>query len=818
MELLKSRDGGVFTVYTCVVDKHDLRLVVLAGLICCLASFTAINLLHHVRRTQGHLRPIWLCVAAIATGFGIWATHFIAMLAFSPGMQSGYNIALTFASLTAAVILTGLGLATALSTNLPGSRWLGGAIVGGGIAVMHYMGMAAFEIAGRIEWNPSLVAASLVLGGLLGALALVVGLKDRSAKSMAFGALLLTIAICSLHFTAMGAATLIPDPTIEVSSTTIPTSWLAVLVSIAAFTILLLTFAALALDIRDRQRAERETDRMRGLANAAFEGLLVCDNAVIATVNASLIALVGSPEDQLVGSDLATILPDEEARRQLEDKPNVAIETVLRSASGAPIAVEVICRPISFANKPHRAIAVRDLRDREKAQRDIHFLAHHDPLTGLSNRNTFNMKLDELIEAHQTDGHLHETHLAVLCLDLDRFKEVNDLFGHAAGDRLLQIVGERTTEMLRKGQIMARLGGDEFAIIAPGLSDPTQAGRIAERVIEGLRVGNDGASTDALVSTSIGIAIFPGDGADRASLMSHADTALYRAKAEGRGTYRFFETAMGDEVRDRRHIEHDLRHAIARRELSLVYQPQARTADQEIVGFEALLRWRNPERGMIPPSVFIPIAEESGLILQIGEWVLRESCREAASWGRPLSIAVNVSAVQLHSPQFAQLVHEVLFQTGLAPDRLELEITETALVRDLNRALATLRQLKSFGVRIAMDDFGIGYSSLSNLRAFPFDKIKIDASFIRSVDENDQAAAIVRAVLGLGRGLELPVLAEGVETAAELAFLNAEECQEVQGYFLAQPQPIDAFWQITVVDSAAGGERDRNSGIREKSA
>ena len=798
----------MFKVYNCVVGEHDLRLVVLAAVICSLASFTAINLLHHVRRTTGYLRPVWLCVAATATGFGIWATHFIAMLAFSPGLPTGYNIALTIASLIAAIVLTGVGLATALLTAAPGARWLGGAIVGGGIAVMHYTGMTAFEIPGHIHWDPALVVVSIALGTMIGALALPVGLHDRSVKSMLSGAALLSVAICSHHFTAMSAASLIPDPTIVISETAIPTNWLAVLVSIAALTILFLTFAGLLLDMRDRRHAERETDRMRGLANATFEGLLVCDGNVIAAVNASLTALVGSSEEQMIGSGLAAILPDEAVRLQLEAQPNVAFETALQTMNGATFMVEVICRPISFANKAHKAIAIRDLRDRKKAERHIQFLAHHDALTGLPNRSTFNKKLDELIEAHQARGLHDSSPLAVLCLDLDRFKEVNDLFGHAAGDELLQTVAQCTTKLLGDGQIIARLGGDEFAIIAPGLSDPTQAGRIAERVLEALRAENENSATATVqISTSIGIAIFPTDATDRTSLMSHADTALYRAKAEGRGTYRFFESAMGEQVRDRRLIEHDLRYAISRRELSLVYQPQARTGDQEIIGFEALLRWSNPARGMIPPDVFIPIAEECGLILQIGEWVLREACREAARWAHPLTVAVNVSAIQLHNANFAQLVHEVLFQTGLAPNRLELEITETALIRDLNRALSTLRQLKALGVRIAMDDFGTGYSSLSNLRAFPFDKIKMDASFVRSVNEGGQAAAIVRAVLGLGRGLDLPVLAEGVETAEELAFLSAETCQEVQGYFLGRPQSIDTYWRHTGADPAVEPSR-----------
>lgn len=787
----------MLTIYSCLVQTHDLRLVALAGLVCTVASVAAVTLLQHVLRTQGDMRTVWSWVTATATGFGIWATHFIAMLAFSPAMPTGYNITLTAASLIAAILLTRVGLAVALSAA-PFARWQGGAIVGGGIAVMHYTGMAALEVPGRVVWDPLLVVVSIALGTLIGAFALPVGLRDRTMKSLAGGTLLLSAAIVSHHFTAMAAAAIIPDPRYEVSPLAIHTGLLAVLVSVAAFTILLLAFAGLFLDIRDRRMAERESERMRGLANAAFEGLLMCRQDVVVSVNSSLATLVGSLEEQLVGTSLETLLPEEFARHQLMDKPNIAFETQLRATDGTIIDVEVISRPIDFANEPHTAIAVRDLRARKKAENNIHFLAHHDTLTGLANRNTFNDELDEQIAAHLPNGRFSGSYLAVLCLDLDRFKEVNDLFGHAAGDKLLQKVAQCASKVLRKGQLMARLGGDEFAIIAPGLSNPMDAGRIAESVLDALRAENEAASTaDALISTSIGIAVFPVDADDRTSIMTHADTALYRAKADGRGTYRFFETTMGEQVRERRGIEHDLRHAIARHELSLVYQPQARTSDREVVGFEALLRWHNRERGTISPDVFIPIAEDCGLILPVGEWVLREACREAAGWARPLGVAVNVSPVQLHSAHFSQLVHEVLLETGLSPRRLELEITETALTRDFNRALATLRQLKTLGVRIAMDDFGTGYSSLSNLRAFPFDKIKIDASFIRSVDGNGQSAAIVRAVLGLGRGLELPVLAEGVETVEELAFLNAEACQEVQGYLFGRPQPIEEFWHHT---------------------
>ncbi|MBV8474347.1 MAG: EAL domain-containing protein, partial [Hyphomicrobiales bacterium] len=344
--------------------------------------------------------------------------------------------------------------------------------------------------------------------------------------------------------------------------------------------------------------------------------------------------------------------------------------------------------------------------------------------------------------------------------------------------------------------------------VVPDLTQPSQPQRIAERLFDALRVEREkGSGALALMSVSAGVAIFPDDGDDAASLMANAEAALNCAKLEGRSTYRFFEAAMSEEARERRLVEGELRNALARNELSLVFQPQARAGDREIVAFEALLRWTSPTRGATPPGVFIPIAEESGLIAEIDEWVLREACREAATWANPLGIAVNVSAVQLHNARFWEVVHQVLFQTGLAASRLELEITETALVRDLNRALMTLRQLKALGVRIAMDDFGTGYSSLSNLRAFPFDKIKIDASFIRNVDENAQAAAIVRAALGLGSGLGLPVIAEGVERAGELAFLSAEGCNEVQGYYIGRPQPIEAFTELVGRAKGAAGAK-----------
>jgi diguanylate cyclase (GGDEF)-like protein/PAS domain S-box-containing protein len=663
-------------------------------------------------------------------------------------------------------------------------------MVGGGIAAMHYTGMAAFEIQGRIEWDPTLVLVSIALGGLVGAFALPVGLRGDEIKWKLLGALLLTVAICSHHFTAMGAASIIPDPTIEFSVTALPSGWLAIAVALASFIIIVLALAGVAIEMRDRRRAELEFDRMRGLANAAVEGLLVCEGDAIVTVNDSFARLVGSPAECMTRAKLEQCFPDEGTRLKLFERPNQPVEGDLLHADGSRTPVELILRPVDYGGKPHHAIAVRDLQARKQAEQHIRFLAHHDSLTGIPNRGTFTKRLDQEVESALDGGR----RLAVLCLDLDRFKEVNDLFGHAAGDAALQVVVKRIAGVLDENQMLARLSGDEFAVMLPGLSNPGVAGRIAENILEALQACKEG---EAPISTSIGIAICPDDATDRHALLSHADTALYRAKNEGRGTYRFFEASMGAAVRDRRLLEHDLRNAIPRGELRLVYQPQKDIRDGKVVGFEALLRWKHATRGEIPPAEFIPVAEETGIILQIGEWVLRTACSEAATWTQPLTVAVNVSAVQIHNANFAHVVHEILFETGLAPGRLELEVTETALVRDLNRALATLRRIKILGVRIAMDDFGTGYSSLSNLRAFPFDKIKIDGSFIKSVNVNDQAAAIVRSVLGLGKALRLPVLAEGVETTAELAFLESELCNEAQGYLLGRPGDIVTFRHLT---------------------
>ena len=787
----------MFVVYQCLTHSHDYRLVLLAAAICLLSSITAVSVLPRIGISHGVRRHAWLAAASTVTGIGVWSTHFIAMLAFRPNLPTGYDTGLTVLSLAAAVALFYAAFATAFARKLPVAPAVGGAIAGMAISVMHFIGMAAFRTEGHILWNDTLVAWSIGLGMVFGAGALTLALRRSGMGWKVVAALVLTLAICSMHFTAMGAASILPDPTVTVIRGSLPNQWLAVGVAFSALSLLILSLGALLLE---RQQRLGEQRRLHELANAAVEGLVVCDNGVIVTANTSFERLVGAGQAQIVGRTLASFFSDKAVGEQLSSIEDIRLETQIETAEGDLAPVEVIARLMPYNGEMRQGVAVRDLRARQAAEARIRFLAHHDALTGLPNRASFNERLEREFQTHRRKGDT----FAVLCFDLDRFKQVNDVFGHGAGDTVLRAVSERLSRVIDPSDVLARLGGDEFALIRLGPCRPADLAQLGEHILAAITPEIAFGEQTTIVGVSMGIAVYPGDGDTPDSLVRNADAALYQAKEDGRGAYRFFEAKLGAQMRDRQLLEFDLRHALARNELSIVYQPQtALNERQQVFGFEALLRWNNPRRGPVAPDVFVPIAEESGLILPIGEWVLRQACAEAASWANPLQIAVNLSGVQLHAPNLPALVHEILLQTGLPAQRLELEITETALIQDFAHALHTLRQIKALGVKIAMDDFGTGYSSLSNLRAFPFDKIKIDKSFVRNVHKNEQAAAIVRAILGLARGLNLTVLAEGVENPDELDFLNQELCGEAQGYLFGRPGDISQFSELTGDETTA---------------
>ena len=773
-------------IYTCIAYEHDLRLVLVAAIICLFAALTAFTTLERARASANR-RLAWIALTAIVSGTGIWSTHFLAMLAYLPDLPIGYDLTLTLLSVGAAVSITGCGFSLALREE-KGMALLGGAVVGAGIATMHFVGMAAMRAPGFLVWDHGLVAASIAIGIALSAIATAV--HRRLANPMPWRAgLLFTLAICGLHFTAMAAASLYPDQGMEVPTATIGVATLTVLVIAMAAVILSVSFAMVLFDRRLARRATEEAQRIRAFADAAIEGLVVIDGDCIVDANRSFLALTGHDSGSELPKQLRRILPDFDPRRSSHCVEGKVIESRLQRADGQTREVEVLLRTLDWHGTERRVLAVRDISERKEAAERIAHLSNHDALTGLPNRAVFT---DHLACATECAAAANQP-VAILCIDLDGFKAINDVHGHPAGDELLAGVAHRLRAAVGAEELVTRLGGDEFAIIQAGGSQPGAAGHLSERIIAAIEAPFMLAGQPTRVSASIGVAIFPADADTPSDLIKNAELALHRARAEGRGLTRFYEAAMDDALRQRRQLEADLRSAIERNDLRIHYQPLADLENGSIVGFEALLRWTHPQLGPISPEIFIRVAEEGGLINALGEWVLREACAEAASWNPPLKLAVNLSPLQFLHENLAGSVERVLAETGLDPRRLDLEVTEGLLIKDSAGALAMLQRLKSIGVQISIDDFGTGYSSLSYFRMFPFDKVKIDRSFVHEMTDNPQARAIVRSVIGLGRGLGMPVVAEGVETVEQLEALRAEGCDQVQGYLISRPNPIGHF-------------------------
>ena len=443
----------------------------------------------------------------------------------------------------------------------------------------------------------------------------------------------------------------------------------------------------------------------------------------------------------------------------------------------------------------------QDITEQRRSEAKIAHMALHDTLTALPNRTLLNERLEQAL-ARATHGEMVAIHI----LDLDHFKHVNDTLGHPVGDKLLQMVGVRLRALVRDTDTIARMGGDEFAIVQVALSQIADATSLAQRVIATVCEPYEIDGHQVVIGTSIGLTVAPSHGLIPDELIRNGDLALYRAKGDGRGTFSFFEPEMDVQMQARRALEQDVRKALTACEFELHYQPVVNLASNEISGFEALIRWHHAEKGMVSPATFIPLAEETGLIVPIGEWVIRQACKTAAQWPTDLKIAVNLSPAQLRSPGLLQVVVNALAASGLAPDRLELEITETVLLHDSEATLAILYRLRELGVRIAMDDFGTGYSSLSHLQRFPFDKIKIDRSFIRNIVDDVGSLNIVRAVAALASGLGVAATAEGVETQEQLDVIRSEGCIEMQGFLFSKPVPAREIERLFLSNRA-----DRNS-------
>jgi diguanylate cyclase (GGDEF)-like protein len=506
-----------------------------------------------------------------------------------------------------------------------------------------------------------------------------------------------------------------------------------------------------------------------------------------------------SPESVKPGSPLRKLLEHRRDAGTFSDDPDNYIETLMTAIAQGKTWGQLIELPdgrtISVVNHPMAGggwVATHeDITERRQAEKQIAHMARHDALTDLPNRVLLRERL-----AHALAELPRDKRLAVLYLDLDHFKGVNDTLGHQIGDELLKAMAACLRNCVRETDTVARVGGDEFAVIHTGIEQPNDAAILARRICEAVKEPCELHGHAVIVDTSIGIALAPGDGTDPTELLKNADMALYRAKADGRGTYRFFEPAMDARMKARRTLELALRVALANGEFTLHYQPLVSLDDRRITCCEALIRWRHPERGLIQPAEFIPLAEEIGLIVPLGEWVLRQACADAMAWPADVKVAVNLSPIQVMNQNLVAVVVGALAAAGLPAHRLEVEITESVLMQNSEATLATLHRLRELGVKISMDDFGTGYSSLSYLRSFPFDKIKIDRCFISGLATGDDSVAIVLAIAGLAKHLGIATTAEGVETRQQLQQVKALGCSEIQGFLFSAPRPIDEVTQL----------------------
>lgn len=554
-----------------------------------------------------------------------------------------------------------------------------------------------------------------------------------------------------------------------------------------------------------RARAEAQT---RLILETAPDAVIVLDaDGVITDWNTQAECIFGWPRAEIVGLSLAeTLIPPEhrEAHAQgfhcfsgrNDDEPlrrRIEVEALHRDGHLFP--VEMSIASIRGSGTAAFSAFARDISDRRQAEQTIHWQVQHDALTGLPNRALFYDRLGQTLARAERSGEA----AAVLFLDLDGFKNINDTMGHEAGDALLQEVAHRLTDALRREDTVARMGGDEFTIILPSIPDADAAIEAARKAMGVFQGPFTILNREFLVTGSIGVSLYPFDGLDPRTLLQHADVAMYRAKDVGRNGWQLFDESMNRVVSERLALEVSLRRAIENDELTLYFQPQQCLATGRITGVEALVRWEHPTEGLIPPDRFIALAEETGLILPLGEWVLRAACRQAASWqaaGLLLRVAVNLSARQIRDGTLAVLVPEILAEAGLAPQWLDLELTETALIEDGLHAIDTLTHLRALGIRMAVDDFGTGYSSLSYLRCFPLDTLKVDRSFMSDLVTDEANQAVVRAVIELGQGLGLEVIAEGVETDAQRDWLVGCGCDIIQGYLLSPPLTAAALERL----------------------
>lgn len=755
-------------------------LAVAIGVGACLSS---VILFSRARNHRGRIRWLWFGLAVMMFGIGVWATHFVAMLAEQPAMQMGYALVPTILSVTLVSLgaIPGFALMLAPSPSMI-RRFGSGVILGSSVAAMHFTGMAAMRFDGRLAYNPEYVIVAISLGIILSTLAWRRVEELPRAAAVVEVATLLVLGIAAVHFISMAGTRYVPGPAPTIEGILIGRN--ATLASAGACALVAGTALIIGLFDQRWRWTRDEAARLRALADCTIEGLLIHTDGVILWANSVICDMLGSDAGRLAGRkviDLAAPGWREVIGLHLSAASQSLDEIEVTGAEGLLLRVELASRRIDYEGKSAGLIALRDITERRKTEARIEHLAYNDSLTGLANRARF----DEALAAMITSADERQP-ISLLIIDLDRFKAVNDLHGHPIGDRVLQHVASRMQRLVRSDDLVARLGGDEFAIVVPKTTVEA-ATSLAGRIIESLCKPFEVDGFILVIGASVGLAMAPANANRAATLMQASDFALGRAKREGRNRLCFFEAGMDVRFRERQAIEQDLRLAIEKETLDVHYQPLVDCVTRQTIGYEALVRWHHAERGWISPAEFIPIAEEAGLILPLGQLVLERAAAAACEWADDMTLAVNLSPRQFHNPTLPEDIIATITRLGLPAHRLELEITESVLIDDSVRALEILKRLKAYGMRIALDDFGTGYSSLGTLRQFPFDKLKIDRSFVNNLGIDPDATSMVNAILAMGSSLRLTVTAEGVETQIQLDTLCAAGCDIMQGFLLGRP-------------------------------
>ncbi|MGS0742789.1 EAL domain-containing protein [Glaciimonas sp. GG7] len=799
-------------------------LIALSVFVAFFGAFSTLSHVENMRESTGRAAFLWMISGAVTLGVAVWSMHFIGMLAFHLPIAIAYDFKLTLFSIIPAIAGTLAGFVLIQNQDLYLKRLVSaGVVMGLGIAAMHYTGMAALKMQPAINYDPLIFLASILIAIIAATGALLIAFGDGTKKrplylkQQVLGAMVMGGAVAAMHYTAMAGANFSIDSFCAVNGTTIDRTLLALIVTC----LVMLLFSAGSLAsllergiVLERLRQAHASLKMHSHQLQQVEdklsGILDSIPMVIWSVTPTHELLYMNPAaDYIYGRPVADFVADRTMWSRIvhPDDYSLVMGWLSRVLVGEPQTLEYrIVRPSGEIRwLEDRARTVRDkkgntlrldgvatdISERKASDERIEYLASYDDLTGLPNRNFLITRLQQALMHARRSGRK----LALLFLNIDRFKSINDNFGHSFGDNLLKEFADRLTSILRAGETLARMGSDEFVIILEDIREPESAGQLALRVLKAfeLPLSSSGHDLSLSLSMSIGVSIYPEDGDDPDVLLKHADVAMYLAKdQEGGNCFQCYTPEMGNKVIEKVRLEHALHHALQNDEFVLHYQPQIDLKTGHIKSVEALIRWNNPELGFIAPGYFIPIAEKTGLIIPIGEWVLKTACAQVSAWlgeGFQLTVAVNVSSRQLQQKNMPLMVQSVLANTGLAPACLELELTESMLMNDSEATIGILHQLKTIGVKMSIDDFGTGFSSLSYLTRFPIDIIKIDQSFIANLDKKPEAASIILTVIALANALGLKNFAEGVETAEQLEFLRANGCDAIQGYYFSRPLP-----------------------------